>query len=68
MALSPLMLVKEMKHVLTHRCLLCDGYMLDVEQKPELPKDYVWLPETDLDTYGKPRLVEKLLNLLPSSH
>ena len=53
------------KHVLTHRVLLADFYLAQVEQKPELPSGYIWIKEHDIIDYAVPRLVEKMLQLLP---
>ena len=49
------------KHVLTHRILMADCYLAEVSSKPQLPDDYIWIPESAIDQYGVPRLVEKLL-------
>ena len=55
-------LIKQnVKHVLTHRILLADFYLLEVSEKPSLPPDYIWIPESDLDSYAVPRLIEKFL-------
>jgi A/G-specific adenine glycosylase len=62
---SPLLLRKDVKHVLTHRILLCDFYLLETEKKPLLPDGYKWVPEGMLDQYAMPRLMEILLKLLP---
>ena len=55
---------KDVKHVLTHRILLADFYFLEVTSKPSLSEGYVWVRESALDDYGKPRLMEKLLERL----
>jgi A/G-specific adenine glycosylase len=47
--------------VLTHRVILADFYLMETEVKPELPEGYIWIREEDIDNYGIPRLVEKLL-------
>ena len=52
---------QNVRHVLTHRILLADFYLLEVAEKPVLPPDYIWIPETDLDSYAVPRLIEKFL-------
>lgn len=52
------------KHVLTHRILFADFYLLEAEHKPTLPPDYVWVKETDIDRYALPRLVEIFLQSL----
>ena len=58
------LLAREVRHVLTHRILLADFYFLEVDSKPVLPEGYVWVRESALDDYGKPRLMEKLLEML----
>ena len=55
---------KGVKHVLTHQVLTADFYLWETETKPELPEDYIWIMEEDIDNYGIPRLVDKLLRLL----
>ena len=52
---------KNVKHVLTHRVLYADFYLWEVETRPQLPDDYIWIKESELDDYAKPRLIEKLL-------
>ena len=55
-------LIKQnVKHVLTHRILLADFYLLEAPEKPSLPPDYIWIKETELDSYAVPRLIEKFL-------
>lgn len=54
------LLARGVKHVLTHRILLADFYLLETEERPLLPDDYVWIKESDLAHYGVPRLIEKL--------
>ena len=49
------------KHVLTHRILMADFYLLETSQRPSLPEDYVWIDEKSISDYGVPRLVELLL-------
>ncbi len=53
------------RHVLTHRILMADFYLLEVNEKPSLPPDYIWIKETELDQYAVPRLIEILLESLP---
>lgn len=52
------------KHQLTHQHLTVDFYLLECKEKPVLPEGYLWIPETDLDKYGKPRLFELLIKAL----
>ena len=55
------LLRQNVKHVLTHRILYADFYLLETEEKPELPSDYIWIKESELDDYAKPRLIETLI-------
>ena len=59
------LLRKEVKHQLTHRTLIVDFFLWKPAERPELPEEYVWIKETELDRYGKPRLFELLLESLP---
>lgn len=59
------LLAKGVKHVLTHRIIYADFYLLDTSVKPALPDDYIWIPEKQLHNYAIPRLVERLLDTLP---
>ena len=58
---------QHVKHVLTHRVLYADFYLLEVNDRPSLPEGYIWVKETELDDYAKPRLIEILLSH-PSLH
>lgn len=60
------LLRQNVKHVLTHRVLYADFWLWEPDQKPELPTDYLWIKEADIDNYGVPRLIEILLELLNS--
>ena len=55
------LLAKQVKHVLTHRILYADFYLLETDERPILPDGYLWVREEDVADYGVPRLVEKLL-------
>ena len=55
------LLRENVRHVLTHRVLLADFWLCETEERPLLPEDYFWVDERDIDNYGVPRLVEKLL-------
>ena len=57
-------LKKNVKHVLTHQVLYADFYLLETEERPTLPDDYIWIKESELDDYAKPRLIEILLQEL----
>jgi A/G-specific adenine glycosylase len=56
------LLAKQVKHVLTHRVLYADFYLLEIGERPVLPPDYFWIPEADIDNYAVPRLIEILLD------
>lgn len=62
---APLVLkAKDVKHVLTHRILLADFYLLETKIRPLLPDDYIWIKESEIFEYGIPRLIEILLEKL----
>ncbi len=52
------------RHQLTHRTLIVDFYLWEPPERPELPEGYIWIQETELDRYAKPRLFELLLECL----
>ena len=41
-----------------------DFYLLETENRPLLPDDYIWIKESDMQQYGIPRLIEILLEKL----
>lgn len=55
------LLAQDVKHVLTHRILLADFYLLETDVHPQLPDDYIWIKEEEIEDYGIPRLIELLL-------
>ena len=57
-------LVTGLKHILTHRILIADCYLLQIDILPSLPSDYIWIEENDIDKYGIPRLIEIFLEKL----
>ena len=59
-----MLLRRNVKHVLTHRVIYADFYLWEPDERPELPADYFWIPEEDIDQYGVPRLIEILLEQL----
>ncbi len=59
-----MVLRQNVKHVLTHRVLFADFYLWEPDNRPELPPDYIWIPEADIDNYALPRLIEILLDSL----
>lgn len=54
----PRLIKKDVKHVLTHRILMADFYLWELDSRPALPAGYVWIAEEELDRYAVPRLVE----------
>ena len=61
---SAQLIKKNVKHVLTHRILWTDFYLWEPAERPQLPEDYFWIKEAELDDYAKPRLIEILLDSL----
>ena len=59
------LLASGVKHVLTHRVLLADFYLAEPQALPTLPEGYIWVEESALPDYALPRLVERMLDLLP---
>lgn len=58
------LLCQNIKHVLTHRILLADFYLLETDTPPTLPEDYIWIEEENLEQYAFPRLIEILFSFL----
>ncbi len=54
----------DVKHVLTHRVIYADCWLWEPAERPQLPADYRWIREADIDQYGVPRLIEILLDKL----
>lgn len=63
----PTLLKKHVKHVLTHRVIYADFWVWETDKRPTLPSNYRWIAEDDIDQYAVPRLIEKLLESLPSN-
>ena len=55
------LLRQNVKHVLTHRVIYADFWLWQPDERPQLPEGYFWIPESDLDRYAVPRLIEKLI-------
>ena len=55
---------RHVKHVLTHRVLYADFYLLEATEKPALPDGFVWISEPEIDQYALPRLIEILMDSL----
>lgn len=58
------LLAKAVRHQLTHRTLFVDFYLLETEERPPIPKDYIWIREEDFDHYAHPQIFEKIKNKL----
>ena len=56
------LLRQNVKHILTHRVLYADFWLWEPTEKPSLPEGYFWVPESDLDHYAVPRLIEILFD------
>lgn len=52
------------RHQLTHRLIVANFYLAELPHRPRLPEGYIWIQETELDRYAKPRLFELLLTAL----
>jgi A/G-specific adenine glycosylase len=50
-----------LRHVLTHRIILADCFLVETESCPALPDSYFWIDESNLDQYAIPRLVERMM-------
>ncbi len=61
------LLASGVRHVLTHRVIVADFYLWQVDERPVLPEGYIWIPEEDVSRYAVPRLVQRLLELLPDA-
>ncbi len=60
------LLKQKVKHVLTHRIIYADFYLLETQIKPQLPEGYIWIDEPEIDNYALPRLFEILLEQVKS--
>ena len=58
------LLRRDVRHQLTHRCLHADFYLYEPLKRPGLTKDWLWIPETELDRYAKPRLFEVFIHTI----
>ena len=67
LCLTAILLQKDVKPVLTHRIILADFYLLTPQQQPTLPSDFIWIKEEEIENYGIPRLMERLLSFSKGS-
>ena len=58
------LLSKGVRHVLTHRVIIADFYLLNTDKRPATPDGYVWVNEEEATEYAVPRLVEKLQEMV----
>ena len=58
------LLCHHVKHVLTHRVIYADFYLVETKIKPTLSDGFIWVKESALDDYAKSRLFEILLERL----
>lgn len=64
---SPTLLRRGVRHILTHRVLLADFFLLETDKQPSLPEEYIWMPESEVSAHAVPRLVEILLESVNAS-
>ncbi len=55
------LLAQDVKHVLTHRILLLTFTCWKPMHISQLPDDYIWIKEEEIEDYGIPRLIELML-------
>ena len=52
------------RHILTHRIIMAQFVVVETSVKPNLPPDYIWVNEQELNKYAIPRLFELFLERL----
>ena len=57
---------REVRHQLTHQTLHASLLPFESDTAPALPDPFRWIPESELDRYAKPRLLEILFSHLQS--
>ena len=60
------LLRKGVKHILTHQIILADIYLWQPKARPQLPSEFIWIKRHELENYALPRLIEILLNEIPT--
>lgn len=53
--------VKELKHLLTHRTIFANLFFIRLEKEINLPEPYQWVKENEIEQYAHSRLVELLI-------
>ena len=56
--------IPESDTTIWYQIIHADFFLLDIDEKPVLPHDYIWINEDEVDNYGVPRLVELLLECI----
>ena len=52
------------RHVLTHRIIMAQFAVVETSVRPNLPSDYIWVNEQELNKYAISRLFELFLERL----
>ena len=55
------------RHVLTHRIIMAQFAVVETSVKPNLPSDYIWVNEQELNKYAISRLFELFLERLKTA-
>ena len=55
------------RHILTHRIIMAQFAVVETSVKPELPPDYIWVNEQELNKYAISRLFELFLERLKTA-
>ena len=58
---SLLPVATNVRHQLTHQTIHADLWLCETPERPDLPEDFIWIPESALPDYALPRLVQILL-------
>lgn len=58
------LIIKNVKHILTHQIIFADFYLLETDVPPTLPIDFIWIKENEIEHYALPRLIDLLVKSL----
>ncbi len=61
---NAILIKSNVKHILTHQIIYADFYLLETNNFPMLPTDYIWIKENEIERYALPRLIELFYNYL----
>ena len=61
---NAILIKSNVKHILTHQIIYADFYLLETNNFPMLPTDYIWIKENEIERYALPRLIELFINYL----